>query len=401
MTETLQRPLRPSSTRATSTGGPPRSRSRAGAAAALWAAGAGLVVVCLPVLLAWATDARSGAGAADALRTGGQIWLVAHGCSLELTAGVFGLTPLGLLALPLLLLVRAGTCVGRECPVASLRSAAALTAAVAVPYAVLAAVLAALSTTAAVRPVPLQALLGAVLVAGVGAGAGVARAAGSGQLHGRVPAPVRRVLRAAIGAAAALLGAGALLVGLSLGLHLDRARELSGASAPGLVGSVALLLIGVALAPNAVVWAAAWLAGPGFAVGVGTAVSPFAHVIGPVPALPLLAALPGSGVPEPWGLLALVVPLAAGVVGGVLVAGARSAGGWAGAALEAAAVGPCTAVLLAALAWLAGGPVGGGRLGAVGPSPGSVALAVALGVGVPALLTALLLHRRRRRVAPE
>jgi hypothetical protein len=396
MTETLQRPLRPSPTRPVPVRTPARPRARAAVTGALWAAGAGLVVVCLPVLLAWATDARAGAGPADALRTGAHVWLVAHGCTLSLGEGAFGLTPLGLLALPLLLLARAGTSVGRECGAPSLRSAAALTAAIAGPYALVATVVAASSATSAVRPFPLEALAAALLVAVTGAGLGVARGARLlPALRDRVPAPLRRVLRGVVGAVAVLLGAGALLVGVSLGLHLGRARELTGASSPGLVGGVALLLVGVALAPNAVVWGAAWLSGPGFALGAGTALSPFAHALGPVPALPLLAALPAGGVPEPWGLLALLVPVAAGAVAGVLVERGRASGGWVRSLVEAAATGPCAALLLGALAWLAGGPVGGGRLAVTGPSPVAVALAVGTAVSVVAVAAAAVVRRRR------
>lgn len=355
------------------------------------------MLVCLPVLVAWATDARGGAGLADALRTAGQLWLVAHGCSLELGGGSFGLTPLGLLVLPLLLLRRAGTCVGRECGAASLRSAAALTAAVAVPYAVVATVLAAVSATPSARPVPLQALLAALLLGGIGAGAGVVRGARLlPTLRDRAPAALGRVVRAAVAATAVLLGAGAVLVACSLALHLDRARELAGAGSPGPVGGVTLLLLGVALAPNATVWGAAWLSGPGFAVGVGTAVSPFAHTAGPVPALPLLAALPAGAPTEPWGLLALLAPLAAGALAGVILHRGRPAGGAAGLLLEAVAVGPCAGLALAALAWLSGGPAGGDRLAVLGPSPWRVGLAVAVTVGGAAVVTALCAWRRRR-----
>ena len=395
MTETLQRPLRPSPSRPVPTRTPARPRSRAAVSGGLWASGAGLLLVLLPVLLAWVADGRGAAGFPDALRTGAQVWLVAHGCTLALAEGSFGLAPLGLLALPLLLLVRAGTSVGRECGAPSLQSAAALSLAVAGPYALVATVVAAAAATASVRPPPLEALVAALLVGLVGAGLGVLRGARMlPALGSRVPAPARRVLRGAVGAVGVLLGAGALLVGVSLVLHLDRARELAVASGPGLVGGVALLLVSVALAPNAVVWGAAWLSGPGFAVGAGTAVSPFAHALGPVPSLPLLAALPTGGVPEPWGLLALAVPVAGGVVAGALVERGRTSGGWGSTLLESAAAGPCAAALVAGLAWLAGGPVGGGRLAVTGPSPQEVGLAVALPVTLLAVATAALVRRR-------
>ena len=395
MTETLQRPLRPSPTRPALTRTPARPRSRAAVTGALWAAGAGLVVVCLPVVLSWLADDRGGAGFADALRTGAQVWLVAHGCTLTLAEGSFGLTPLGLLALPLLLLGRAGTSVGRACGAPSLRSAAALTAAVAGPYALVATVVAAFSATGEVRPLPLEAMVAALLVGAVGAGLGVLRGALLlPTVRRRVPAPVHRVLRGSVGAVAVMIGAGALLAGLSLLLHLGRAAELSAATAPGPVGGVALLLISVALAPNAAVWGAAWLSGSGFALGAGTSVSPFAHALGPDPSLPLLAALPVGAVPEPWGLLALLVPVAVGVVAGALVERGRASGGWGRTVLESAAAGMGGALLAAGLGWLAGGPVGGGRLAVTGPSPWEVGAALAVALVVVAVATAAVVGRR-------
>jgi hypothetical protein len=58
--------------------------------------------------------------------------------------------------------------------------------------------------------------------------------------------------------------------------------------------------------------------------------------------------------------------------------------------LEAAAVGPVTGAVVTGLAWLSGGAVGGQRLTEVGPSPWRVGLAVAVAVGVGAVLAALL-----------
>ena len=78
-------------------------------------------------------------------------------------------------------------------------------------------------------------------------------------------------------------------------------------------GGLMYTLVGIAFVPNAVLLAGAYLLGPGFMVGTGTLVSPTAVVLGPVPAFPLLAALPGDG-PTPWwttGLLAVPVLLAA------------------------------------------------------------------------------------------
>jgi hypothetical protein len=390
MTETLTRPPR-----GTTAPAPARQPLEAGITAAAWSVGAGLIAIAVPVLLVWAADARTGAGAGEAMRTAGQAWLVAHGVSLRVPAGTLGLAPLGLVLLPLALLVRAGGHTARECRVVRLREALVLAGAVAAPYAVLSAVVAALSRTAAVQPVAWQALLGGLLVGGTGSLLGAMRAA---HLWPTVPPLVgERAVRLAVGTTAALgvlLGAGALLTAVSLLLHLGRARDLTASTAPGAVGGVALLVLGLLLVPNAAVWGASWLAGPGFAVGVGTSVGPLGTDLGPVPALPLLAALPGP-IPLAVGALALLVPVAGGALAGLFVVRRLSAPSWTDACREAALVGPCAGVVAALGCWLAGGPAGGARLTEVGPSPWQVGLAVAAEVAVGAAAAAGLRARFR------
>ncbi len=377
MTSTLSRPplSRPAA----------RSRQRrdplrTGVPAALWAVAAGLVATAVPVLLGWAADSRSGAGAAEALAVVGQVWLLAHGTALDVPGGTLDLLPLGLLALPAALLVRAGRHAATLHPVPGLPEAARVTAGIAAPYAVLTAVVAGVSAHGGTRPVALQALVGGLVVAAVFGGLGVLRAASLlPALRARVPESARTVLTGATAALGVLLAAGALVTGGSLLVHGSRAADLASATDPGLVGGLLLVLLGVALVPVAVVWGACWLAGPGVAVGVGTAVSPFSVELGPVPALPLLAALP-SGPPPGWvAVLALAVPVAAGALAGWLVLRAG------GALREVLLVGPVTGAALAALAVLAAGPVGGARLAEVGPTAWLVGLVVAVEVGLPAL----------------
>ncbi|HVQ93529.1 MAG TPA: DUF6350 family protein, partial [Mycobacteriales bacterium] len=184
------------------------------------------------------------------------------------------------------------------------------------------------------------------------------------------------------------------------------------------------LVIGLLLVPNAAIWAAGYVTGPGFAVGAGTGVSPFGAVLGPVPALPLLAALPAGAPPQAMRLV-LIAPLLAGVLAGLTVARRVPAGdpsdlsdpagrpadrpegrsGWPGGgaagrgrARRCAGYGAAAGVLaggvMAVLAVLSGGSVGAGYLTAIGPSPWQFGLAVAVEVGVPAALVAALLPPR-------
>ncbi len=398
MTSTIERPVGPARPpRRPGADEPARSPRALGAAAALWAAAAGLLLVLLPVLLVWGTDSRSGTGAVDAARSAGRIWLYAHGATLEVPGGRLALTPLGLLLVPLLLLARlaasAAHASGPTTPAQALRLALWTGG----PYAVLALLVSLLVNGPDVQVSPVLALLGGLVTGIVGALAGALRPARLWRAAWYLlPRRARRLAAATGGALAAVLGAGALLVGASLIAHVGQAVDLARASDPGAAGGAGLLLAGLALVPNAVVWGVSWLAGPGFAVGVGTAVGPYSHELGPVPALPLLAGLPGSGVPEWIAVLVLAVPLLAGALAGLVVVQDLSdeLPSWGRTALEAAAVGPVAGAALGLLAWLSGGAAGGERLAQLGPSPWRVALAATATVAVGSAVAAL--ARRQR-----
>lgn len=352
---------------------------RAGIPAALWAFAVALVVVAVPVLLGWAADSGSASSAAAAAAAAGQAFLLAHGAGLSVPGGQIDLVPLGLTLVPALLLVRAGRHAAALHPSAGLAEAGRLTLAIALPYATLATALAAAAGTDSVAPAPVQALVGAGLLAGLAAGFGVVQGAHLGPaVLAALPERLVRAARGALAALAGLLAAGAVLVALSLALHAGRAAELAEVTSPGLVGGLLLLVIGLLFVPVAAVWGACWWIGPGFAVGAGTAVGPFGTELGPLPALPLLAALPAEPVPGWVGVLALLVPVGLGLLAGLVVQ--RHQGGL----LDAALVGPLVGAAMALLCALTAGPVGGARLVEVGPSWPAIAGVVTVQVGASA-----------------
>ncbi len=390
MTSTLDRPPLRQPVRRTQ---PERNPLGPGALAAAWAAGAGLVTLGIPLLLVWATDSRSGSGAAAATRAVGQLWLLAHGTAMTIPGGTVGLMPLGLALLPLVLLHRAGRHGARSLEVARLAQAARLVVAIAFPYSVLCAVVAAASATESIRPAPVQAMLGGLALAVLGSGGGVLREAQlTGAAHRLLPVRARGLLAGTLAALGVLVATGAVLAGVSFVRHAGRASSLAASSDPGVLGGLALLALGLLCVPNAALWGAAWLTGPGFAIGVGTSVGPFGTTLGEVPAFPLLAALPSGPVPVWLGVLALAVPVLAGAFGGLLLA-RRLTCGPGRAALEGLALGPCVGLALALLAWLSGGPLGGGRMAQVGPSPWQVGLAAALEIGLAAAAAACVVRR--------
>ncbi|WP_344296633.1 cell division protein PerM, partial [Streptomyces synnematoformans] len=201
--------------------------------------------------------------------------------------------------------------------------------------------------------------------------------------------------RAAAAGVVALLGGGALLCAVALVMHAAAAQEHFLSLSATVSGRFGVFLLAVALLPNAAVWAAAYGLGPGFAVGAGSAVTPLGAADYPVqPVFPLLAAVPGEGPGGPLTWAAAAVPVAAGIVVGCFAGRAaaplpgereQSWRWWPTVGVTALAALGCGAGT-AALAWLAGGPLGTETLADFGPvwwRAGGAAVAWTAVVGVP------------------
>ncbi|POX57924.1 hypothetical protein C3492_40865 [Streptomyces sp. Ru62] len=370
------------------------------------AAGLGLASFAVLVMMLWVSSPYPDSGPDGALHIAAALWLLAHGVELTRTDTLsgapmpVGVTPLLLLALPLWLLYRAARD-ATDAPAEPdgpppVRARTAWTGVV-LGYLGVGVAAALYCARGELRPGWIWVTVCLPLVAAGAAGAGVWSA------YGRprepvlsalvvVPGPVRRLVfgtdewarlsaavRAAGAATTVLFGGGALLVAVSLVWHGEPARASFLQLTQGWTGRFAVLLLGIALVPNAAVWAASYALGPGFLLGAGHLVHPLASDPAPLlPPFPLLAAVPepGAGTPENWA--AGVVPAVAGMTAGWFVARAAvrrpeaggpararwSAGRTAGVVLLTALV--CAAAL-ALLAALAGGPLGVAALSRLGP----------------------------------
>ncbi|MFH8785817.1 DUF6350 family protein [Streptomyces roseoverticillatus] len=422
------------------------------------AAGLGLGALAVVVLLLWITSPYPDGGAGEALRAAAGLWLLAHGADLVRTDTLtgapapIGLTPMLLTVLPCWLLYRAARhaleppdesaddeddapypdvmLLAGEEPAGAPEPAAApgpaprkaaltllcgylLVAVCAVLYA----------SSGPVRVEPLSALLHVPVVAGASVAAGTWAALGCP--YGSPPPFVRRALAtvparlrgwftrdrvaASAGAATAgtvvLLSGAAVLLAGSLAVHAGAARESLLQITAAWSGRAAVLLLCLALLPNAVVWAAAYGLGPGFAVGTAGAVAPLGITAYPLlPSFPLFAILPTPGPAEPLPLAAsAAVSLAAGVTVAYAAVPRRSADlarSGAGETAGIAALGSLfCALAVTLLAYAAGGSLGASVLATFGPScrlVGAAALAWTTVVSVPG---ALVLRWLRRRVA--
>ena len=203
-------------------------------------------------------------------------------------------------------------------------------------------------------------------------------------------AGARASVRVGAGAAFGVLTLGGLLVAVLIALDYATIAGLYQALGTGVDGGIALTVAQLALLPNVVIWAASWLLGPGFAIGSGTLVSTGGTLLGPVPGIPLLGALPAEA--PALGALWIIAPVLLGFVGAWLASGepsARRAGGrtswWMPLAVGLGAA-AAAAVVLGLLAWSSGGAAGPGRLAEVGPDPWPVAGVTAATVGLGAIV---------------
>lgn len=371
----------------------PRAGERAAEAmSGVWGAVQGIVlsfavVLLLTVVALLGSPGGEGTPWGAASRVAVGLWLLGHGVPVAVGGATVTLVPLGVGALAVFTTY-----------VAAKRSAVPAVPALvggAGVYVVTTTTLAALGGVAGPRLV-LAALAGLV-VGGTGVGAGILAqpdAPRLATLAARVPLPgtVRLGLRAGLLAVALLVAASAALVGVWCVAGRATGGDILATLAPGWIGGVVLAVAQLALVPNLVLWAAAWLAGPGFAVGEGTSFAPRGVVDGPLPAVPLLGALPGADWSGPGAAWAPVVVVACGAVAGWF-AWRRlepSLVGWPDVAAVVAGVVLAAGLLVALLEWWAGGAVGAGRLAVVGAHPLVTAALVAAeaGGGAAAVLAA-------------
>jgi len=160
------------------------------------------------------------------------------------------------------------------------------------------------------------------------------------------------------------------------------------------IGATVIALGQLVYLPTLVLWAVSFAAGPGFALGTDTAITPAATQVGALPAIPVLGIVPDAT--SSWLLLLVLLPLAVGAVAGAILRSRmpRTTGPepLAPRLSLAVAVAVLTGGVGALIAVVARGAIGPGRLVETGPEPGPLALA--LGLEVLVGLAILLLSPR-------
>ena len=362
---------------------------RAGLVTGLAATLLGVLVAALVTLVA--TGGAPGVPAM--LRTAARAWLVPLGAGLEVDGTHIGLVPLGGTLLVGLVVAAVARRVLRE-PVDELAPYAAT---VAGTVGLLAGILSAASNSAAVSTSTPRAAFGGFVVAGVAA-ALVAR-------RGHEDDPgwlaehreVGAVVRAGATGAAALLAACAVLVLALLATSLDRAAELWAALDPGVAGGTALGALSVLAIPTLVLWTGAVVLGPGIQIGTGTSLDLTGAYLGPVPGLPVLAALPEPGAFSDAVVLLGVLPLLAGVLAGWRLVPPTADGTVLQRLGLGSGAGAFAGLVVGGLVLLSAGSVGPGRMSDVGPTGPMVLLVAVLVLGAGGAIGAGLAHYRGAR----
>ena len=394
---------------------------------ALVAAVVGVAVALAPLTVLW--FAVFGAPDLGAIwQTSAAIWQLGHAVPLELTlpatylaqSGIdpalasfaVSLPPLGFAAFTLLFAARSGA---RAARAGAWVTGVATGAAVFTVFATLVA----LTSAADIVHVELwQAILFPAAFYAVGLLAGALRVAWTDGDDGIVddlrirldhvghawPEVPGLAARGAALALTALLGTGALLLAVALIVRGPQIVALSQSSNLDALGAVVVAFGQLLYLPTLVIWAVAFLAGPGVGLGAGAVVAPGGTQLGILPGIPVLGVLPEAT--TPWLLALALVPVAAGALAGWAV---RSRLAPRGSSADAettgilltltGAIALVAALGAAMLSVLASGAMGPGRLAGVGPDAAAIGIAVGIEVGLGAGIL-LLAPRRAGRSAP-
>jgi len=361
----------------------------------------------------WATKGFGDMEFSSVAAMSAHLWLLIHGVPLDLaaafgaSAGTMTLVPLGLSILPLLLCYRSGRRLARASyegefliPVLS----------GSVTYALISS---AMYGWASPHPQPLQALNAAlvplgIVVAGLMWG-GYREARSLSRMVGVDTAEqisqmsqysrwagsyAWAVVRAAVVAFVALVGLGAVLLGIGILAGWSQIVATYQELHAGAVGDTAVTLLQLGFLPNLVIYAIAWSTGAGFFFGAGTSVGLTSSDVGTLPMLPILGAVPESM--GTFGLVGLLVPLGAGAIAGwwFLREGEDHLDEWVAlkvpfrplsALISAVVLGVMTGIMTSFgalwLGWISYGSLGIGRFTEVGAEPLTFAAHTALTVG--------------------
>ena len=212
------------------------------------------------------------------------------------------------------------------------------------------------------------------------------------RLHWSVRSIIGPAFRAGTAITVMLLMVSAFTIAVLIALNWIDITRLYESVQVSVLGAVVLTLGQLALIPNLVIYGAAWLTGVGFSIGAGSLISPLGSQVGPLPAIPVLGALPVGQLE--FGMVSIAVVLLAAFIATLAIRKSADeirfefATAWTAAISLGLSIAFVSATQMALLAFIASGSAGPGRLSQVGVSPWLVALVVFVEVGVVSTLAA-------------
>jgi len=374
----------------------------------LAAAGPLTVLMAVGVIGWFVSDAGVHGAPRDGMRMGALAWLAGHGSGFTVEGVRVLLIPLGVTAMTVWSMWRLGHRVGDAVSghgpdsdrISDGERDLTVPTAIALffaGYAVVAVVVATLAAGTSADPsLPHVLFWTLVMTAGVAAPA-IAVGSGRAAIWATfLPVTLRAGAAVAGAVLTALLVVSTAAFLLALVTSFDEAATMTSSLHPSPSEAGLYALVNAGFLPNVSLFAGSWLLGPGFAVGGGTLVSPGAVVLGPLPVVPLLAALPAVGTPASWlGALMTVPPLVAAIYAYRALRGRPLT--WDQTALAGCGGGIVAGIGFAVLASVAGGAAGPGRMRHVGPFVPDVLVHAITACGIGALLGALVLVLLQRR----
>ncbi|RSM61942.1 hypothetical protein DMH04_53320 [Kibdelosporangium aridum] len=327
------------------------------------------VVVVLALVISVATKAD--VSTVSVLSAAMPGWLAAYQVLLRLDGHDLGALPLLPTLLIILLIGRAVTNAADRIEIDSARDTLPIIATVSATHAIAGAVLAEVTSSASLA----AGLLVPAGIAALAAVIGLARRGYLDDVFDRVDELAVHGLWAGLIGLGTMIGVGTVLFLLGLGTSFTTAAALF---SPGIGDSVGMFLLSVAYLPNAVVGGMSFAAGPGVTIGQLTA-TPLHFTGGPLPGVPVLAALPETG--AAWWPLFFLLPLGVGAFVGWILRDASEDPIARLRAVGAAAVVVAGGCLLLAIG--AGGRLADGMFDPLSMHPWSIGLAMLLWIALP------------------
>lgn len=300
---------------------------------AILVAGALLAVLVAGTTLSWWLDSGMTTDWVSSFRLAADIWFAGHGVplnfaatelgTLEIPAFIFSALPLGAALMIFSLGWRGGMRLYGSAELWPGWIGATLV------YGGFSAALLALSATKELSPNPVAAyffpamlylsgvvsgsLFGSLPQSAIKLTPAMERVAGrawleglSGKVHWVIRSLASPALRAGTGFVFAMQAIASVVLAILVVVNWLNVIQLYEQLQGGVFGGFGSTLLQLAFLPNLTFFVSTWLAGPGFAIGTASSVSPLGTALGPIPTLPIFGTIPAGD--SAIGMIILILP---------------------------------------------------------------------------------------------